>query len=227
MWTSPDKDVSEAIGYYVTDAQNDLYRLSMDSSAPVVQKLEKPDAKNILNIIFGKSPDIRAILITEDGDTYIQHPDQSYTRLDLPGSLGKSVMLTGNLFYRQFTLADRNQQTTFVFDRNFRLIDSCTLYSPPLPQTTAGFFADLIFPFSAGQTAWDGFYADWSPVKRFIWFNLLLAGITLCHKRKNGYQLSDPFSILDILSVVIFGIYGFIGILVFPLKKNRKEILKS
>ncbi len=227
MWTSPDKNVSEAIGYYVIDDKNDLYRLSMDLSAPVVQKLEKPDSKNIQNINFGKSPDIRAILITEDGDTYIQHPDQSYTHLALPNSLRKSVMLTGNLFYRMFTLPARNQQTTFVFDRDFRLVDSCTLDFPPLPETTASFFGDLLLPLSVGQTAWDGFYTDWSPIKRFIWFNLLLAGVAICYKRKNGYQLSNPFSILDILLVILFGIYGFIGILAFPLKKNREEILKS
>lgn len=227
MWTSPDKNVSEAIGYYVIDDQNDLYRLSMDLSAPVVQKLEKPDVKNIQNIIFGKSPDIRAILITEDGATYIQHPDQSYTRLALPNSLRKSVMLTGNLFYRILTLPARNRQSTFVFDRNFRLIDSCTIHYPPQPESTADFFGELLLPLSFGQTAWDGFYADWSPVKRFIWFNLLLTGIAIYYKRKNGYRLSSPFSILDLLLVVLFGIYGFIGILTFPLKKSREEILKS
>ena len=88
-------------------------------------------------------------------------------------------------------------------------------------------FGELLLPLSLGQTAWDGFYADWSPVKRFIWFNLLLTGIAICYKRKNGYRLSGPFSLLDLLLVVLFGIYGFIGILAFPLKKSREEILKS
>lgn len=227
MWTSPDKNVSEAIGYYVIDSQNKLYRLSMNQSAPIVRKLEKPDSKDIRNITFGKSPDIRAILNTEDGDMYIQHPDQSYTRLDLPNSLRKSARLTGNLFYRIFTFPDKNQQTTFVFDRNFRLIDSCTLYYPPQPHNTAGIFGEFLFPLRIGQTAWDGFYADWSPVKRFIWFNLVLTGITLFYKRRNGYRLSNPFTITDILFVTISGIYGFIGISAFPLKKSREEILNT
>lgn len=226
MWTSPDKIVSELIGYYVIDSKNDLYCLSMNLSSPAIQKLEKPDAKNIKNITFGKSPDIRTIMIAEDGDTYIQHSDLSYTRLDLPSSLHKSVMLAGNLFFRTFTLPGRNQQTTFVFDRNFQLVDSCTLYFQSTPQSTAGVIGDLLMPLNVGQSAWSGFYTDWSPVKRFIWFNLILAGITIYYKRKNGYHISNPFTVTDILLVVLFGIYGFIGILTFPLKKSREEQLK-
>ncbi len=227
MWTSPDKNISEAIGYYVIDSKNELYCLSMNQSVPAVQKLEKPDSRNIRNITFGKSPDIRAILNTENGNMYIQHPDQSYTRLELPDSLRKSGRLTGNLFYRIFTLPAQNQQTTFVFDRNFRLVDSCTLYFQPQPQNTAGIFGEFLFPFHIGQTAWEGFYADWSPVKRFLWLNLALAGITLFYKRRNGYRLSNPFVIADILSVTIFGIYGLIGISSFPLKKSPEEIQNS
>lgn len=223
MWTSPDKSVSEQIGYYVIDSKDDLYCLSMDLSSPVIQKLEKPDDKNIRNITFGKSPDIRTIMITEDGDTYIQRPDLSYIRLDLPNSLNKSAVLAGNLFYRTFTLPDRNQRTSFVFDRNFQLVDSCTLYFKPTRQSTAGMIGDCLMPLNVGESAWSGFYADWSPVKRFIWFNLILAGITIYYKRKNGYSLSNPFTITDILLVALFGIYGFIGILTFPLKKNREE----
>lgn len=227
MWTSPDKNVSEAVGYYVTDSKNDLYCLSMELSTPVVQKLGKPDNKNIRNVNFGKSSDIRALLITEDGDTYIQHPDLSYTRLALPSSLGKSGTLNGNLFYRIFTLPDRNRQTTFVFDRDFRLLDSCSLYYPPRPQSTAGVFKELLLPLRIGQTAWNGFYADWSPIKRFIWFNLILTAIALYYRRKNGYRLSDAFTVTDLLLVVVFGIYSFIGIFAFPLKRSQKEIVKS
>ena len=223
MWTSPDKSISEAIGYYITDSKNDLYRLSMELSVPVVQKLEKPDNKNIRNVNFGKSPDIRAIFITEDGDTYIQHPDLNYTRLTLPNSLGKSGMLNGNLFYRIFTLPGKNQQTTFVFDRDFRLLDSCSLYYPPRPQSTAGVIRDLLLPLRIGQTAWDGFYADWSPVKRFVWFNLILTAVALYYKRRNGYRLSDPFTVTDLLLVAIFGIYGFIGIFAFPPKRPERN----
>lgn len=224
MWTSPDKSVSEAIGYYVTDSKNDLYLLSMELSAPIVRKLEKPDAKDIRNIHFGKSPDIRAIFITEDGDTYIQHPDMNYTRLPLPHFLEKSGTLHGNLFYRMFTLPGKNQQTAFVFDRNFRLLDSCSLSYPPQPQTTAGIFRELLLPLRIGQTAWNGFYADWSPVKRFIWFNLILTAVALYYKRKNGYRLTNAFTVTDLLLVVLFGLYGFIGIFAFPLKKSREEI---
>ncbi|MDE6452458.1 MAG: DUF4857 domain-containing protein, partial [Odoribacter sp.] len=227
MWTSPDKSVSEAIGYYVTDSKNDLYCLSMELSAPVVRKLEKPENKNILNISFGKSPDIRAIFITEDGDTYIQHPNLTYTRLALPNSLGKSVILNGNLFYRIFTLPGKNQKTAFVFDRNFQLLDSCSLHYPPQAQNTAGIFRDLLFPLHIGQTAWNGFYADWSPVERFIWLNLILTAVVLYYRRKNGYRLANPFTVTDLQLVVFFGLYGFIGIFAFPLKKSQKEILQS
>lgn len=225
-WVSSDKVIAEQTGYYVIDSNKELYRLSMDLSVPVVQRLEKPETKNIRNIIFGNAPDIRAIIITEDGDTYIQQPDLNYIRLDLPGSLNRSAMLNGNLFYRIFTLPAQNKQMTFVFNRDFQLIDSCTLEMPPLPQNTAGVCADILLPLYVGQSAWGGFFADWSPFCRFIWLNLILAGITVWYKRKNGYHLSNPFTITDILLVACFGIYGLIGILVFPLKKDREELLK-
>ena len=132
-------------------------------------------------------------------------------------------MLNGNLFYRIFTLPGKNQQTTCVFDRDFRLLDSCSLYYPPQPLSTAGVIRDLLLPLRIGQTAWDGFYADWSPVKRFVWFNLILTAVALYYKRRNGYRLSDAFTVTDLLLVALFGIYGFIGIFAFPPKRPERN----
>lgn len=227
MWTPSGKTESESIGYYILDKKLDFYNLSMDNGVPVIRPLTKPEGKNIRNITFSQTEDFVALLITEDGTTYLQQPDFSYRKPDIPNALGKSILLSGNLFYRIFTYPAENAQTTYVFDRQYRSVDSMTLTYPPQPESISHIVSDILFPVVTGQSAWYGFYADWSPCHRFLGFNLLLVLFAVYYKRRNGYRLGNFFTLADLLFTAIFGIYGLLALIAFPLKKSREEILES
>ena len=227
MWTPSGKTESEALGYYLIDHKTDLYNLSMDNTIPVVRPLPKPEGKNIRNITFSATEDFIALLITEDGMTYLQLPDFTYRKLALPGALGKSILLSGNLFYRMFTYPAENAESTYVFDREYRAVDSITLIYPPQPEKVSHILSDILFPVSVGQSAWYGFYADWSPWYRFLGFNLFLLILAVYYKYRNGYSLRNFFTLTDLLLTGIFGLYGLLAMFIFPLKKSQEEMLKS
>ena len=57
---------------------------------------------------FGDEADFLAIVVATDGSSYLMPRDHaSYRRLPLPSFKGKSVSLSGNLFYYFFTLSMR------------------------------------------------------------------------------------------------------------------------
>lgn len=215
MWTPVDKTASEMLGYYVTDNKNDLYRICMHLSQPLVSKLSRPEGKTIRNISFGRTPDFTAILITEEGDTYLQFADGHYLKMPLPDARNNSVTLSGNLFFRIFRYSNANEESAYVFDREYQPIDHFTLAVDRTPPLSAR-ISEFLFPFSIRQTVWNGFRIIWSPWHSFIWLNLLLTGIHFFYFRKRKRNPAAVFNLIDLLLILAFGLFGWIGIFAFP-----------
>ena len=105
IWSPANRTDLEQQGFFLNDSKGNLFRLSMSEGAPVVEPLNRPDDKEILLMSFCDEEDFLAIAVTTDGDSYLLPRDRSgYSRLPLPSFLGKSVSLSGNLFYYFFTL---------------------------------------------------------------------------------------------------------------------------
>lgn len=224
MWTPVDKAESERLGYYILDGKGDLYNLSVVLSVPEVTKWAKPENKNIENVVFSKTPEFMALFITEDGASYLQQNDLSYQRLPLPDVGNAGVVLEGNLFFRTFTYHHKNSSTTYVLDRDYQPVDSCTITLPDNDATLPVIASGYLFPFNIRLTVWDGFKIQWAPFIHFIWFNLLLASGAAWYRRKKGYAGCNGYNWTDIIIVALSGIFGLIGILSFPLKKSKQEL---
>ena len=220
MWTPVNNTESELLGYYVTDADGELFLLSMDSLRPVVERLPLPDGKTIRNVEFSSSPDFRAVMITDDGDTYLQFHDGQCMRLPLPDARDKALSMSGNLFFRTFRYSNATEQGAYVFDREFRSVDSHALkiQSHPLLRTRIG---RCLFPFTVAQTQWNGFRMRWSPPGSFMWLNMVLAAGAAFLLVRRGRSMRDAFTIADTMIILVFGVYGAIGVAAFPQIRNK------
>lgn len=226
VWTPAGKSESEALGYYIVDSKEDFFRLTSDSLRPEVRRLHKPESK-ISNILFSRTNGFTALLLTEEGATFALLPDDTHIRLALPPLSGQSVTLRGNLLHLTFIYTDTDKQNAYVFDRQFHLLDSAVFPLPPHPEKASIRAASYLFPFTLRQSPWQGFRTEWAPWTRFLWLNICLTLWAAVWRRRKGYSLRTPLVIADLLLVAVFGLYGWLGILIFPLKKTTHELTET
>ena len=114
IWSPANRTDIEQQGFFLNDRNGRLFRLSMTEGTPVAEPIARPDDKEVLLMSFGDEEDFLAIVVTTDGSSYLMPRDSvSYQRLPLPSFTGKSVSLSGNLFYYFFTL-DAADSTEYV-----------------------------------------------------------------------------------------------------------------
>lgn len=56
----------------------------MNDGRPDILRLNRPDEKKIRNINFSNRPEFLAIIITEDGNSYVMDRNFNYQALPLP-----------------------------------------------------------------------------------------------------------------------------------------------
>ena len=56
----------------------------------------------------------------------------------------------------------------------------------------------------------------------FIWLNIALAFATFFIKKRNEYPINDSFAIIDIIIVLILGIFGMAGVFAIPQRKSKQ-----
>ena len=207
-------------GYFITDRNGRLFRLSMTEGTPVAEPIARPDDKEVLLMSFGDEEDFLAIVVTTDGSSYLMPRDSvSYQRLPLPSFTGKSVSLSGNLFYYFFTLDAADSTEYVVIDKALRPVNRHTLAHPAPDRAFKA--ADYLLPVRITQSASSGIGLRWGNPAHFLLVNVVLAIVTLLLRRRQGYKL--PVLVIDTLLVLLLGLCGMAGAFAIPYRRNDKK----
>ena len=220
IWSPSNRTDIEQLGFFLNDRNGRLFRLSMTEGAPVVEPLARPDDKEVLLMSFGDEEDFLAIVVTTDGSSYLMPRDSvSYQRLPLPSFTGKSVSLSGNLFYYFFTLDAADSTEYVVIDKALRPVNR---YVSAHPATDNAFkAADYLLPVRITQSASSGIGLRWGNPAHFLLVNVVLAIVTLLLRRRQGYKL--PVLVIDTLLVLLLGLCGMAGAFAIPYRRNDKK----
>lgn len=220
IWSPSNRTDIEQQGFFLNDRNGRLFRLSMTEGAPVAEPIARPDNKEVLLMSFGDEEDFLAIVVTTDGSSYLMPRDSvSYQRLPLPSFKGKSVSLSGNLFYYFFTLDAADSTEYVVVDKSLRPVNRHTLAHPAPDRAFKA--ADYLLPVRITQSASSGIDLRWGDPARFLLVNVVLAIITFVLRRRQGYKL--PAQLIDTLLVLLLGLCGMAGAFAIPYRRNDKK----
>ena len=118
-------------------------------------------------------------------------------------------MLTYNRYFRSYKNLGRDSSTMYVLDRDFEPVDRCAIAVNNYRNSPAAAAEERIFPFRMMLTA--GY-----PVRQFWPVNLFFVLLLVVVKRLNRCRLTGAFHLVDLALTAVFGIYGFIAVLIFP-----------
>lgn len=221
MWTPGDRTDAEKLGYFIIDNEGELYRLSMVYGEPEVVSMENPEGKVVNNISFTDAEEFLAFVVTDDGMTYMMDREFNYKRMPLPDVAGCRVSMSANMLYRTFTYGRYGSTDYYVTDRDYNLVDSCSIPSRTYEETAKWRVQQAIFPLTISHTAWDGVIVKWSSVKCFIYLNIILLVLMIVYKKRCHERVLELFSLIDLLVVAVFGVFGFLGVLAMPTIRQK------
>ena len=156
------------------------------------------------------------MMLTEKGDVYRMGRDYAFRRLPLPDTRGMWVEMHSMLLFNKFIYAYHDHTTCYVTDVDYRMIDSCTVSNRTYEQTAKYKVQQIVFPFTVRLTPWRGLRFTWSEGLLWLLVSVCLTGIMVVIKRRRREPLDNPFALADLMIVALFGVYGFLGVLIMP-----------
>lgn len=222
IWWSPsDRTEFEKTGYMVIDNKGELFNIAMENREPAIRRVALPDGKKISTVNFSNRPEFLAIVVAEDGTSYVMDHNMHYSKLPIPSVKGTSATLQANLMFLTFIVYGDEETSYNVMDWDYNPVKS-TSVKVKKEVSLREEIASYVFPVMIYQNATRGIRIVWSNPLHFIWLNLVLAALTYFIRRKKGYPMRDIFSIIDIIIVLLFGIFGMAGVFAIPQRKQRQ-----
>lgn len=215
-WAPADRTDAETLGYFMTDSRGGLFRMGMCGGEPEVERIALPEGCAVRNLNFADRPEFLAMMLTEKGEVYRMGRDYTFRRLPLPDTRGMRVEMHGMLLFNKFIYAYHDHTTCYVTDVDYRMIDSCTVSNRTYEQTAKYKVQQIVFPFTVRLTPWRGLRFMGSEGLLWLLVSVCLTGIMVAIKRRRREPLDNPFVLVDLVIVALFGIYGFLGVLVMP-----------
>lgn len=213
-------------GLFFVDSKDQLFGVQYYAYKPICRKIELPEGVHIRKMeCYSSHPEVVAYIFGDDNGVYILTADNRLIKLELDEfdyDRFKVFDVMGNLFYRMVSIQRDGYEKLFVFDRDYKLLDSYALSSDVYEKTPAGMAEGYLFPFTTSTYSYVNGYditTEWSTVGKFIGLNIILAVILLYIKKRKGLNVRNPFHILDLVVVLVTGIFGFISTLIYPLRK--------
>lgn len=208
-------------GFFIVDKMNQLFHLKMINGKPFCRNTHKPDSINV-RTIFVNERDLKefyGVVIDRKNQVYfLMYDNYRFQKLPTKGYNPDedNLYIMGNLFYRIFNIKKDTQLISYTTDRSYKLIDRYEESWPGFYQTTAGKVSKYLFPFTLqvrkSTTEFVNFYFDDFSLNA-LFLNVILAIIILLILRRRKQSFNNSY--LDIGLVLITGIYGFIGVLLF------------
>ncbi len=207
-------------GYFILDNDWQLFHVKKINGKPYCKNMHIPQDVKI-NWISVKEKELRefcGIAISEDNRLFMvmlnperlqELPVDSYDRQE------DDIIFMGNLFYRLITIRSSGHLKAYLLNRKYELLKTYRETWPTKYESTAGILSAYIFPFELVLKTSKSYFINLN-LSAFSWkvlyLNIFLAILSffVVFKRKlKGHHW------LDLLLILVTGIYGFIGVLLF------------
>lgn len=225
---SIEKPFDEA--YFIIDNNGDLFHMKMIEARVYCHKFDYPKNIKAKKIIVKESDlkEFMAFMIDTNNNVYLISYDK-YMLIKLPIKTYNSEIdkfaISGNVFNRMITISNNTDINFYVLDRDYNLVD---FYSEEIihGDNIAIDISKYYIPFSTyyrtskdetislrfTDFSWLMFIGNLSFVLVFLIYLLI-------------FKYKIKYSLPDIILISLFGIYGFICVLVFPKLKNKRNMV--
>ena len=208
-------------GYFVEDAQHQLFHIKMVKGKPFCRNTHVPTDLQIQGIKVLEHPlrEFYGLIVTEKNKVFLlSYDNYKLIELPLPEYNRKNTILyfRGNLFYRVLILRKPNSLQAIVTDRQYRVMDRYRTSWKKRDERLAGVVANYIFPFTIKlsdiSSNFINFYFHLSKAT-FIVCSIFFLLLTVVMYRVKKTGITRHW--LDLLLVLVTGLYGFIAIFIF------------
>lgn len=221
-FTAPAEDIygipstikSRDDGYFVVDNKGKLFHIVMIKEQPAVRAVDNDfEIKHIKCHVPGE---MYCHIFTPDNELYVLTTDYELIKLPIEKNNGR-FMLTYNCYFRSYKNMGADSSTMYVLDKDFNLVDKCSIPVNSYRNSRAAEVEAMIFPFRLMITpGYTHIIPIPNDVSKFFVVNLVLMMLLIVIKAYNKRKLLNVFNIVDYIMVAVFGIYGFVAVLIFP-----------
>ncbi len=215
-------------GYFVTDAVGKVFHIKKVRGNPFCRNIGIPDSIHVLKIRPQEMQlrEFYGILIDREYALYLISYDQyRLVRLPISGYDPPRVTLTlsGDLFYRIWTMVGDTVLQTTVTDREYRPVATYRESWPSRYEQTPGVVASFLFPFTIELTDPSSMYlrpfVRWSGLPGLVGI-LIALGLMLIVIRLKGQRISSGW--FDLVVVACSGIFGLLAVNLIE-SSNKRE----
>ena len=204
-------------GYFIVDQNNRLFQLKMVNGEPFCKKIEFNGV--IQNIKCHSSGDLLCHIFDQDNRMFALTREYQIHPIPVKNPNGR-FMLVSNYFYHTYKVTDKDSSTLYVFNPDYQFITAHTEEIDHYSTSKEARIEKMIFPFKIMRTpGFAHFIPLFNPLKDFYISNLICAILFIFVKLIRRRKIGAAVNIIDLAIILTTGIYGFIGVWLFP---NRK-----
>ena len=212
-------------GYFIKDSTGNLYHLKMVKGKPYVTKINIPNGIDIqyIECVDLRSKEFYCYLFTKNDGIYVLTEDvYELQRIPIEGfdPFQHTVKFNCDIFNKTIALYTDNSVQTVVVDDVYNVVDTYNETWKGKYERTDGKTFSRLFPFELSMTIpesdYINFYFKLSPGYFWVIINLgfMILASWLAIRRKSSLKKN----LLDLVIVLVTGIYGFIATQIFPNK---------
>ena len=197
----------------------------MVKGQPYVKQVEVPEGLTFkfINCVDNKDHLYYAYLFGEDNGLYILTQDD-YKLIRWPvGELNideQSVRISSDYFNYNISIRSNDKLECYALDKAYNLVDTYKYTWTPNSEKVSGKVASAVFPFSLSLKNTNSRFINLYPTlpKGYIWIilNIVLVAIQITIIKKRDVNFKN--NLLDLVLILVSGIFGFIAINIFPNK---------
>ena len=208
-------------GYFIVDSNHFVYHIKMIKGKPFCVKTGIPNDIRIRKFIVKEMvlKEFYGYIITEDNHVFFVMYD-NYKLQQIPSDSYDQkrdhIFIVGNLLYRTISYISTNSVRCLVLNRQYKQVDNFEINWKDKYQLKPGIIASYIFPFTISTEDRSSYFNNIF-IKHVsynaIYLNIFLLIFLIIYYKKTDVSIIKNW--LDILFVLVFGIFGFIAVLIF------------
>ncbi len=213
-------------GWFIVDANNELFHLKMVKGNPYVKKIRTADGVYVKHIICAdlESDEYYAVIVSGSDELYtLNKKDYGMSRFPVDDYNPEKDVLTiiGNQFTKSVLLSGPEGVRVYTVGRDFNKMDEYKETLAAKDDTRSGNLAGILFPFHINLDSPFSSFIKLTAVPSSTWYFLLLNAIlvvcALLIIRRNSKNVSS--NVIDLAIIAVTGIFGFLAVRLIPNKQ--------
>jgi lipoprotein signal peptidase len=213
-------------GYFIKDNNGDLFHVKMVKAQPYVAKIDIPSHMNITHVecVDLATQEYYAFVFTAEHEVYVLM-QENYALQQIPveafnPEVNHMFRVRNDLLHKTITVTADDYMKVTVVDRNYEVADNYEMNWENMHERPDHILFARLFPFQLNLVTSDSQFVSFSLYQpkgvAFLIIHVLLLALSIWLLRRKKRELKK--NIVDLLIVLVTGIFGFIAIRVFPNK---------